>query len=137
MAAAALPLVAACTAEDAASTPDHWAVVAAYDEATRAHWAKQSEIRNAEIPAAEKERLQEDLGRGPDDLAAVAAAIAIVASNGQRLLDAADFLMNRVVPPDDAQRLILDALAGHFGPDWSLVEGYVESLDRLNGLSPE
>ena len=120
-------MVAACTTEDAASPTEHWAVVVAYDEATRAHWAKQSEIRNAETPAAEKERLQEELGGGPDDSAAVAAAIAIVESNGERLLDAADFLLNRVVPPDDAQPLILDAVAGHFDPDWSLVEDYVES----------
>lgn len=48
-------------------------------------------------------------------------------SNGERFLDAADFLMNRVVPPDESQALILDAAAEHFGPDWPLVEGYVES----------
>lgn len=48
-------------------------------------------------------------------------------SNGERFLDGADFLMIRVVPPDESQALILDAAAAHFGPDWPLVEGYVES----------
>ena len=53
--------------------------------------------------------------------------MAIMESNDDRLLDAADFLLNRVRPPEEAQQFILDAVAGHFGPDWSLVEAYIAS----------
>ena len=126
--AALLPLIAAGAAEDGSPpSPDHWDVVGAYDEAFRAYWSKQSEIGDADIAAEEKERLQRDLGLAPDDSAAVAAAMAIVESNGDRLLDAADFLLNAARPPEEDQQWVLDAMAGHFGPDWSLVEDFIES----------
>ena len=125
---ALLALVAACSAEDAsAPSLDHWQVVSTYNEAMSAYRTKQWEIRNADIAAEEKERQQEDLGPAPDDSAAVAAAMAIMESDGDRLLDAADFLLSRARPPEDAQQFVLDAVAGHFGPDWSLVEDYIAS----------
>ncbi len=123
-----LTLVAACMAEDSAvPAPDHWQVVNTYNEAMRAYRTQQWEIRNADVAAEEKERQQEDLGPAPDDSAAVAAAVAIMESDGDRLLDAADFLLNRARPPQDVQQFVLDAVAGHFGPDWSLVEEYLAS----------
>ena len=126
--AALLPLVAACTAEDdAPSSSDHWNVIAAYTDATHAYWVKQSEIRNADISIEEKERRQQDLGPTPDVAPAVAAAAAIIESNGERLLDAAEFLLNRTPPSEEGHRLAFDAVVAHIGPDWSLVRAYVES----------
>ena len=86
------------------------------------------EILNADITAQEKERLKRDLGPVPDDSAAVAAAMAIIESNGDRLLDAAELLLNRAHPSERVQQSVLDAMAGHFGPNWSMVEDYIEYL---------
>ena len=89
---------------------------------------KQSEIRNADISIEEKERRQQDLGPTPDVAPAVAAAAAIIESNGERLLDAAcEFLLNRTPPSEEGHRLAFDAVVAHIGPDWSLVRAYVES----------
>ena len=126
--AALLPLiVAGCAADDAPSSSENWKVIAAYTEATNAHRAKQWELRNADVSAEEKERLVQDLGPAPDAALAVAAAMAIIESNGERFLDAADFLLNRARPSEETQQSAFDAVVAHIGPDWSLVQDYVES----------
>ena len=126
--AALLSLIAAGAAtDDAPSSSGNWNVIATYTEATTAHRVKEWELRNADIPAEEKERLLQDLGSAPDATLAVAAATAILESNGERLVDAADFLLNRAHPPEETRQSVFDAVAAHIGPDWSLVEDYVES----------
>ena len=126
--AALMPLIAVGAADDdGASSSDHWDVMDAHAEATRAYWAKNWELRNADISADEKERLQQDLGPAPDDALAVAAAIAIIESNAERPLEAAEFLMNRARPSEQMQQSAFDAVVAHIGPNWSLVQDYIES----------
>ncbi len=126
--AALLPLIAAgAAADDAPSSSENWKVMAAYTEAINAHRTKEWELRNADISTEEKERLLQDLGPAPDAVLADAAATAIIESKGERLLDAADFLLNRARPSEETQQSVFDAVAAHIGPDWSLVEDYIES----------
>ena len=128
MVAALMPLIAVGAADDdAPSRSDHWDVIDAYTGAIQAQWAKRSEIRNADISAEEKERLLQDLGPVPDAAPAAAAAIAIIESNGERPLEAAEFLINRARPSEELQQAAFDAVVAHIGPDWSLVEDYIES----------
>ena len=128
MIAALLPLIAAGAVEDdGPSSSDHWNVMDAHTEAIRAYWAKNWELRNADISADEKERLQQDLGPAPDDALAAAAAMAIIESNGERPLEAAEFLMNRARPSEEMQQSAFDAVVAHIGPNWSLVKDYIES----------
>ena len=126
--AALMPLIAVgATEDDGSSSSDHWDVLDAHTEAIRAYRAKNWELRNADISAEEKERLQQDLGPAPDDALAVAAAMAIIESNAERPLEAAEFLMNRARPSEELQQAAFDAVVAHIGPDWSLVQDYVES----------
>ena len=126
--AALLPLIAAgAAADDAPSSSENWKVIAAYTEAINAHRAKEWELRNADVSAEEKERLVQDLGPAPVAALADAAATAIIESNGERFLDAADFLLNRVRPSEETQQSAFDAVVAHIGPDWSLVQDYVKS----------
>ena len=125
---ALLPLIAAGAATvDAPSSSENWNVIAAYTEAINAHRAKEWELRNADVSAEEKERLVQDLGPAPDAALADAAAMAIIESNGERFLDAADFLLNRARPSEETQQSAFDAVVAHIGPDWSLVQDYVKS----------
>ena len=121
-----LSLVCANTA-DAPASPDHWDVMGEYNHAISAYWTRQREIRTADISAEEEERQLEELGPAPDAAPATEAAMAIVDADGERMLDAASFLLNRVRPSEAQQERVLDALAAHFGPDWTLVEDYMES----------
>ena len=131
-AAVLLPLIAAGAVEDATpSSSENWQVIDAYGEAIGAHRGREFEIRNLDVPDEEKERLRSELGPRPDDTPAMIAATAIIESNGDRMLEAADFLLNRTRPPEETQLRILDALAPHFGPDWSLVQAYIESQAAL------
>ena len=123
-----LSLIAAGpTAADARASSGHWDVVGAYDQAIGAYRSRQSEIRHADISAEEAQRRREDLGPEPDAAPAIEATIAIVKTNGERPLEAAHFLLNRVRPPEDRQESILDAVAAHIGPDWALIQEYVAS----------
>ena len=123
-----LPLsVAGATAVDAPTSTDHWNVIGAYNEAYGAYWSGQAEIRRADISAEERERRLRELGPAPDAAPAIEAAMAVMGSNRERLLDAADFLLNRERPSEAQQEWILDAVAAHFGPDWPLVEDYMKS----------
>ena len=128
MVAALLPLIAAGAVEDdEPPSSENWNVITAYNEAIRAHWAKEWELRNADISAEEKEGLLQDLGSAPDATLAVAAAMAIIESNGERLMDAADFLLNQAGPPEEKRQSAFGAIVAHIGPNWSLVQDYIES----------
>ena len=117
---------AGATQDDDTPSSEQWIAIDAYNEAMQAYWTKQSEIRNADIPDEERERLRQEFGL-PDSAPAIAAAIAIMQSDGERLADAAGFLMGQARPSEDEQQSILDAVASHIGPDWVLVEDYIKS----------
>ena len=122
---------AAAVQDDAPSSSDQWKAIDAYNEAMGAHWTKQAEIRNADVSAEELESMRQDLGPMPDSAPAVAAAMTIIETNGERLSDAASFLMSRARPAEEEQQSILDAVASHVGPDWALLEDYIESQARF------
>ncbi len=116
--------------QDDAPPSSEWKAIDAYNEAMAAYWTKQSEIRNADVSADELERMRQDLVL-PDSGPAVTAAMTIIESNGERLEDAASFLMTRARPAEEEQQSILDAIASHVGPDWALVEDYIASQARF------
>jgi len=120
-----LIVLAAC-GRDGPSESDQWTVIGAYNDAMSAHYAKLWELRDPDISVEEKERLERELGPVPDAAPAIAAAVAIIESNGERLLDAAEFVVNRTPASDEAHQLAFEALMAEIGPDWSLVEDYVE-----------
>lgn len=125
-----LPLVAVDA--DQPST-EHWEVVQDYLDRTKAYGSDHAEIRRAEIPEEEKERRIRDLGSRPDDAPAIAAAKAIIEANGHRIREAAEFLLDRFPPnyPGNVQQMALDALATKIGPDWGVVEAYIDSADEI------
>ena len=128
MVAALLPLIAAGAVEDdEPPSSENWNVITAYNEAIRAHRTKEWELRNADISAEEKEGLLQDLGSAPDGAPAVDAAMAIIESNGERSLEAAEFLMNRGRPSEAVQQSAFGAVVEHIGPNWSLVQDYIDS----------
>lgn len=124
--ATVLPLIAAGADDATQPPPDHWAIVQAYIDANDAHWKQRMEILRAQIGEEEKDRRQQELGPGPDETAAAAAATAIIESGGEHTLEAVDFLLNRPMRSvsETALEIALDALAASVGPDWSLVEDY-------------
>lgn len=133
--ATVLTLVAV-NAEDSADQPstEPWNVVQDYLDATKAHGTDYAEIRRAQISEEERERRIRDLGSRPDDAPAIAAAVAIIESNGKRTLEAAaEFLLDQFPPshPENVQQMALDALAMLVGPDWSAVEAYIDSVDEI------
>lgn len=121
-----LPLIGAGADDDTQPPPDQWTIVQAYIDANDAHRKKHLEIFRAEISEEEKDRRRQDLGLGPDETAAAAAATAIIESGGEQTLEAVEFLLNRPMRSvsETALEIALDALAAHVGPDWSLVEDY-------------
>ena len=128
MVAVLLALVpAGAVQNDAPPSSEQWQAINAFNDAMGAYWTKQSEIRNADVSAEELERMRQELGPMPDSAPAVAAAMTIIESNGERLDDAASFLMRRARPAKEEQQSILDAVASHVGPDWTLVEDYIAS----------
>ena len=124
--ATVLPMIAAGADDNVEPAPGHWAVVEAYLDANDAHRKQQIEILRADVGEEEKARRRQELGPGPDETAAAAAATAIIESGGEHTLEAVDFLLNRPMRSvsETALETALDALAGHIGPDWSLVEDY-------------
>lgn len=133
---ALLLVVAACeAAKDAigdsqSSTDSNWKLVQAYIELDTAWHAKQAEIYSADEPAEERDRrLKEELGGHPDIVLAVGAAKAIIEAEGERVLDAARFLVEhpRGLSPTEAQdiELGLATLRSVVGPDWSVVEDFM------------
>ena len=131
MVAVLLTLIpAGASQDDAPPSSEQWKAIDAFNEAMGAYWTKQSEIRNADVSADELERMRQDLVL-PDSGPAVAAAMTIIESNGERLEDAATFLMTRARPAEEEQQSILDAIASHVGPDWALVEDYIASQARF------
>ena len=141
MVAVLLPPCFAQAAEEAAYLSEHWDVIAAHNETVRAYWAKKWDIDNADISADEREGLLQELGPEPDATPAVAAALAIVESNGERSLEAADFLMNRARLAQEQQQPAWDAVTAHVGADWSLVERYIASqaafLEAIRAADPD
>ena len=128
--AALLSLIPAAAAEDDAA-PAHWKAIEAYDNAMDAYRAKQLELRNADLSTETLERMRQELGPIPDSGPAIAAAMAIIEAKGERVPDAADFLMSRARPAEAEQESILDAVATHVGPDWTLLADYMESQARF------
>ena len=116
---------------EAPPSSEQWQAIDAFNDAMGAYWTKQSEIRNADVSAEELERMRQELGPMPDSAPAVAAAMTIIESNGERVEDAASFLMRRARPAKEEQQSILDAVASHVGPDWALVEDYIASQARF------
>ena len=131
--ATVLPLIAAGADDAIQPPPDHWAIVQAYIDANDAHWKQRMEILRAEIGEEEKDRRQQELGPGPDETAAAAAATAIIESGGEHTLEAVEFLLNRPMRSvsETALEIALDALAASVGPDWSLVEDYRASQGAI------
>ncbi len=127
-----LPLVmAGCTETISGPSPDHWAVVETYREENHAHFMKDREISQANTTAEEEARLRDELGPAPDITPAIRAALAIVESKGERFLDAADFLLTAARVQDDGRQATMRALVEHFGPDWPLLQAYIESQDTF------
>ena len=132
MVAALLSLAPAGAVEDDAPTSsDQWKAIDAYNEAMGVYWTKQSEIRNADVSAEELARMRQDLGPMPDSSSAAAAALTIIEANGERVSEAASFLMSRARPAEEEQQSILDAVTSYVGPDWALLDNYIESQARF------
>ncbi len=107
-----------------------WRLVEAYLDLDEAWHAKDMDIRNAEVDADEKERMRtEELGEHPDIVLAVNAARGIIESGGDRAIEAAEFLMQHptgLSPTADADiQFGTRALAERVGPDWSVVDDYL------------
>lgn len=112
-------------------TSGHWAVVETYREQSRAHFLKGREIGQADITVEEETRLRQALGPAPDITPAISAALSIIESKGERFLDAADFLTTQARAQDENLQMTMDALVGHFGPDWPLLQAYIESQNTF------
>lgn len=124
---AAAVALAATTAM--ASEPD-WRLIEAYIELDTAWHEMDREIAMADIGNDEKERRRkEERGEHPDIVLAVGAARAIIEADGKRAVQAAQFLMEHTpgLSPtvDDDIEFGTTALAERIGPDWSVVDGYM------------
>lgn len=124
---AAAVALAATTAM--ASEPD-WRLIEAYIELDTAWHEMDREIAMADIGNDEKERRRkEERGEHPDIVLAVGAARAIIEADGKRAVEAAQFLMEHTpgLSPtvDDDIEFGTTALAERIGPDWSVVDGYM------------
>ena len=119
----------------ATSADDRWKIVQAYIDMDTAWHAKTDEIFRADYPDEERERrLKEERGEHPDIMLAVTAARAIVDAGGDRVLDAAKFLVehprNLSSTEDQDIEFGIVALKSLVGPDWSLVEGLRNDQDE-------
>ena len=119
-----------------ASAADDWKLVQAYLDLDKAWHAKDREIGNADVSAEEKERLRkEERGEHPDIVLAVQAARSIMESDGKKAVEAAEFLVEqtqgRSPTANSDMEFGMAALVERVGPDWSIVEGY---LDQGKGL---
>lgn len=114
----------------AVAAEPEWRLVEAYLELDEAWHALDREIATADISGDEKERRRkEERGEHPDIVLAVRAARAIIESDGKRAVEAAQFLMEHTpgLSPtvDDDIEFGTAALAERIGPDWSVVDGYM------------
>ena len=119
----------------APSADDHWKIVQAYIDTDTAWHAKTEEIYRADDSDEERERrFKEERGEHPDIMLAVTAARAIVDAGGERVLDAARFLVEhpRNLSSTDDQDIEfgMATLKSVIGPDWSLVEALKENQDE-------
>lgn len=122
--------VAAFVATTAVASEPDWRLVEAYIELDTAWHAMDREIATADVGDDEKERRRkEERGEHPDIVLAVGAARAIIESDGKRAVEAAQFLMEHTpgLSPtvDDDIEFGTLALAERIGPDWSVVDGYM------------
>ena len=107
----------------------NWAVVEAYVTYHEAWHARDAEIGRSDDPVDEKDRRREqERGEHPDIVLSVAAARAIVDSGGERVRDAARFLVEQTTglspTADDDIAFGNAALARLVGPDWSVVQAF-------------
>ena len=119
----------------APSADDHWKIVQAYIDTDTAWHAKTEEIYRADDSDEERERrLKEERGEHPDIMLAVTAATGDLDAGGERVLDAARFLVEhpRNLSSTDDQDIEfgMAALKSVVGPDWSLVETLRENQDE-------
>ena len=123
-----MAVVAFAAATAVASEPD-WRLVEAYLDLDTAWHELDREIAMADVGSDEKERRRrEERGEHPDIVLAVAAARAIIETDGKRAVEAAQFLMEHtpgLSPTVDADiEFGTLALAERVGPDWSLVDDF-------------
>lgn len=114
----------------AVAAEPNWRLVEAYVELDTAWHEMDREIARADIGNDEKERRRkEERGEHPDIVLAVGAARAIIEADGKRAVEAAQFLMEHTpgLSPtvDDDIEFGTAALAKRVGPDWSVVDGYM------------
>ena len=117
------------------SADDHWKIVQAYIDMDTAWHAKTNEIYRADDPDEERERrLAEERGEHPDIMLAVTAARAIVDAGGERVLDAAKFLVEHPQGLSTTENEDIEygmaALKSLVGPDWSRVETLKNAQDE-------
>ena len=116
----------------AASSPEDWKLVEAYLELDRAWHAREQEIREMNLPDAQKASLRRDTRGAPPDVALAAlAAMRLVREEGPHALRAAEFLVGhtRASPTrKDNIALGLASLVRHVGPDWSRVPAYLREM---------
>ena len=129
------PAVFALAGTVAAGAEPDWRLVETYLELDEAWHAQERKISNARFAAAQIQRLRKELGEHPDIVPAVAAARAIIESDGKRAIEAAEFLMEHprgLSPTADSDIEFGTAtLADRVEPDWSEVERY---QNRRKGL---
>ena len=122
---------------DAEAPPidDNWRIVQAYIDMDDAWHAKTEEIFRADDSDEERDRrLKEERGEHPDIMLAVTAARAIVDAGGERVLEAAEFLVEHpqglsTTEAEDVE-FGLAALKSLVGPDWSRVETLKNDQDE-------
>ena len=122
-------VVALAATTTVAAEPD-WRLVEAYLDLDTAWHELDREIATADIGSDERERRRtEERGEHPDIVLAVGAARAIIETDGKRAVEAAQFLMEHtpgLSPTVDADiEFGTLALAERMGPDWSLVDDFV------------
>ena len=120
----------------AIAAESEWRLVEAYLDLDEAWHAKDMEIRNAEVDADEKERMRtEELGEHPDIVLAVDAARSIIEADGDRAIEAAEFLMQHptgLSPTADSDiEFGTASLAEQIGPDWSVVDDYLNPAEGI------
>lgn len=112
---------------EAPSADDNWRLVQAYIDTDTAWHAKTDEIFRADDSDEERDRrLKEERGEHPDIMLAVTAARAIVDAGGERVLEAARFLVEHPRGLSTTENADIEfgmaTLKSLVGPDWSVVE---------------
>lgn len=122
-------LVVALAGTAAVAAESDWRLVEAYLELDEAWHDLDREIATADTSGEEKERRRkEERGEHPDIVLAVGGARAIIESDGDHAVEAAQFLMEHTLglsPTADSDiEFGTLALAERVGPDWSVIEDF-------------